>query len=161
MQPGAKGLISTDSGTGSVMEGEETSHRVGATGIPHMAEICGDWRLPPRQRILKAPDTEFDLHAIACQLTVVISTSVGASTPDTAPVLAFLESLQDNTALHWCRKIVVFDKVPNATEINQMKCTLAIWRNTIRGEKWMKLWTEKRNSYDEYCHALREMKAAN
>ena len=125
-------------------------------GVPQ-----GVWRVPPKQRVLKRGETEFDAHAVVANLTIIISTSVGDFTPDTAPVIATLASLQDNVVLHWCRKLLVFDKVPSQNEIRDMRKDPGAYENIVKGDKWAKLWIEKHQAYLEYCTTLRMMKKEN
>lgn len=119
------------------------------------------WRLPPQQRVLKQGETIFDLNRVARELTVVMSTSVGDFTPSVEPVIAALESLQANLALRWCRKVLVFDKVPSKEDIEEMQRDRHSYNIVTRGSKWARLWNEKRRDYDEYCSRLRQMKDAN
>ena len=79
------------------------------------------WDLPPAQCILHASEIGFDLDVGANELTIIMSTSVGESSPHLVTVLRALGSLQANVALHWCKKILVFDKVPSPGENEQMK----------------------------------------
>jgi len=119
------------------------------------------WRLPPKQRVLQVGETDFDLRAVARQLTVVISTSVGDFTPSTTPVMAVLEGLQANLGFHWCRKVLVFDAVPTPAEMLQMRSDANTFRDIVRGGKWIRMWNDKRCAYKEYCETLRSMKQAN
>lgn len=121
----------------------------------------GVWRLPPKQDVLKKGETKFDLHAVASNLTIVISTSIGEFTPSVDPVLAALESLQANLAFHWCRKLLVFDSVPSQADIQSLRRDQKRFSEIARGHKWLKLWVEKRSAYAEYCTTLKAMKAAN
>jgi hypothetical protein len=69
-----------------------------------------------------------------------------------------LESLHDNVALHWCRKFLVFDKVPTQAEIQELRRDTKKFNQVARGPKWVKMWTEKRQAYTEYCKTLTAMK---
>jgi len=121
----------------------------------------GIWRLPPQQRILQRSESSFDLHRVSEELTVIMSTSVGDFTPSTGPVIAALESLQANVALRWCRKILVFDKVPSQEEIEELKKDPKLFHYVARGGKWQNMWNQKREDYEEYCATLRAMKEAD
>ena len=116
------------------------------------------WRLPPQQRVLKTDETRFDLHAVAQELTIVMSTSITKHTPSVEPVVAALESLQANLALRWCRKLLVFDKVPSREEIDEMRRDPKIYHHVCRGGKWEQMWNDGRESYDAYKAALQSMK---
>lgn len=120
----------------------------------------GQWSLPPEQHILRPDETPFSLHRVARELTVIISTSVGEFTPSTDKVVAALESLQANVALRWCRKILVFDRVPSRGELEALKRNRKAYCDDVKGLKWEKLWSEKREAYDEYCETLRSMQEA-
>lgn len=121
----------------------------------------GQWRVPPQQRILRRGETEFDLDRVATELTVIISTSVSLFTPLTDTPVAALESLQSNVALRWCRKLLVFDKVPSKQEIEEMRQDTNVWMKIAKGDKWVRTWNAKRGDYDEYCATLRAMKETN
>lgn len=111
------------------------------------------------QSALAEGETSYDLHRVAQELTVIVSTSVGDWTPSTKPVLQALESLQSNVAFHHCRKLLVFDSVPTQDEMNHMKLDQKFWRDVVRGHKWQGMWNAKRQDYAEYCQALSKMKA--
>lgn len=121
----------------------------------------GRWRLPPQQKVLQLGDTPFDLDRVAQELTVIISTSVADFIPSTDTPLAALESLQSNIALRWCRKLLVFDKVPSCEEIDEMRRDSKTWYHVARGAKWMNTWNSKRKDYNEYCATMVAMKSAN
>lgn len=103
-------------------------------------------------------DSRIDLDMCARQVTVIMSTSVGDTTPSTDKVVKALESVQNNLAFHWCRKILAFDKVPSHEEIRNLKFDREYYQKVIRGPKWEKMWNEKRTAYDEYCEKMRRMK---
>lgn len=111
--------------------------------------------------MLQVGETEFDLHRVATELTVVVSTSVSRFTPSTDTPLAALESLQANVALRWCRKLLVFDKVPSQEEIARLQQSAEAFNEVVRGGKWLSTWSAKRDDYEEYCATLRAMKEAN
>lgn len=121
----------------------------------------GLWRLPPKQHILKGKETKFDLHRAAKELTVIISTSVGNFTPSTDTTIAALWSIQDNLALHHCRKVLVFDKVPSQSEIEKLRSDSHVWNTIARGKKWINMWNEKREAYNEYCETFKAMRDQN
>lgn len=120
----------------------------------------GLWSLPPEQRVLCADETSFGLQRVASELTVVMSTSVGDFTPSTDTIVTALESLQANIALRWCRKLLVFDCVPSSRELQALKQDKKAYHEDLKGQKWEKMWNEKREAYAEYCKALRAMKEA-
>lgn len=117
------------------------------------------WTLPPEQRILQGSETTCDLDRIARELTVVVSTSVGELTPSTEPVVACLQSLQDNVALRWCRKLLVFDCLPTEAQLQILMTDRKRYTEVVRGPKWRRHW-ERPELYEQYCKAVKEMKAA-
>ena len=123
----------------------------------------GLWYLPPKQDVLtrEEDDVEFTLDDVADDLTIVITSSVGEFTPSTDIVITALRSLQDNLALHWCRKILVFDEIPSEQEIEAMKQNPKHYHTVVRGPKWEHMWRKKREAYTAYCFALNEMKLNN
>jgi len=66
-------------------------------------------------------------------------------------------SLQQNVALRWCRKLLVFDEVPTPEEIEHMKMDRRFWEDVVRGPKWERMWNEKREAYAEYRKAVIKM----
>lgn len=122
--------------------------------------VC-EWALPPPQKVLSADEALFDLESLASNLTVVMSTSVGEFTPATDRLIAALESVQANLALRWCKKLLVFDKVPSKDQIDAMKTDRGYYREVVRGAKWEKMWNEKREDYDVYCDSVRKLHENN
>eukprot|EP00746_Dinoflagellata_sp_MGD_P006205 gnl/MRDRNA2_/MRDRNA2_112079_c0_seq1.p1 gnl/MRDRNA2_/MRDRNA2_112079_c0~~gnl/MRDRNA2_/MRDRNA2_112079_c0_seq1.p1 ORF type:complete len:392 (-),score=67.71 gnl/MRDRNA2_/MRDRNA2_112079_c0_seq1:55-1230(-) len=116
------------------------------------------WSLPPAQRSLEVDQTNFTLHRVAKELTIIVSTSVGEWTPSTKTVVEALESIQRNVAFHHCRKLLVFDSVPTQDEMDAMKVDQKLWRDVVRGHKWQAMWNRKRQDYQEYCEKLKQMK---
>eukprot|EP00932_Pfiesteria_piscicida_P001371 SRR837773.11337.p1 GENE.SRR837773.11337~~SRR837773.11337.p1 ORF type:complete len:184 (-),score=47.85 SRR837773.11337:156-707(-) len=123
---------------------------------PQPVAVEPKWALPPVQRILGPEETAFPLNRVAQELTIIMSTSVGDFTPSPDKVLTALSSLQANTALRWCKKLLVFDQVPSEKAIADLKAwDMKMWNDQIRGPKWEKLWREKRQAYEDYCDAMR------
>lgn len=115
------------------------------------------WCLPPEQDTLE--ESSFSLHRVAKELTVVMSTSIGLFTPSVEIPLAALKSLQDNLALRWCKKILVFDAVPSEKEISAMEQDKEFYNSVVKGRKWAELWESKREAYQVYqgqMHRLKE-----
>mmetsp|Transcript_6195 Transcript_6195/g.14599 ORF Transcript_6195/g.14599 Transcript_6195/m.14599 type:complete len:319 (-) Transcript_6195:49-1005(-) len=125
-----------------------------------MRPCRGQWHLPPEQLVLQPGETEFDLDRVATELTVIISTSVSNFTPSTETPVGVLESLQANVALRWCRKLLVFDKVPSNEEIEELRQDAKTYHEVARGAKWAAAWNTKREAYEEYCATMRAMKEA-
>ena len=122
------------------------------------------YKMPPAQTWLCKEDSEFTLNRIARELTVVVSTSVADFTPSVDPILKTLQSIQDNLALHWCEKYVVFDKVPLPDEIAAMQRDRDIYDNGVRGYKWSRMWGDKAEAYkifgDELVYLKQRMHPA-